>query len=68
MTALYGHTTTPQERLLSEILQRAARLPLKDLTFLCETANALYEKRIEAEMRVAEFATQQPPEPDPHGV
>ena len=68
MTATNGYTTTPHERLLSEILKRAARLPLKDLAFLCETANALNQQRMEAEFREAEFATQQPPDPDPHGV
>lgn len=68
MTALNAQFLTPQDRLLGEIMQRAARLPLKDLTFLAETANALYAQRLEAEMRSAEFVAPNPPEPDPHGV
>ena len=68
MTATTGYTLTPHERLIHQIIKRSATLPLKDLTFLAETAEALYAQRLEAEMRIAEFATQQPPDPDPHGV
>lgn len=67
MTAIKGYTSTPHDRLISELIQRASRLSLKDLHFLCASANDLTEQRMEAEIREAEFATQQPLEPDPHG-
>lgn len=68
MTALNAKFVSPKDRVLAEVVQVAARLSYIDLVFLAQTANAIYSERLEAQLRSAEFAAQQPPEPDPHGV
>lgn len=68
MTAINARFVSPKDRLLSEVVVMAARLPYVDLLSLHVATSRLYEKRLEAQLRSAELAHQQPSEPDPHGV